>query len=212
MAKRSKTRRTSQRARNSEKQHRQSEQRQSASGQQSENQMASQVQSMGSQVQSMASMARRPTVAILDEGMKAANAMRGAANANPFEPMERFIRAFMPWLNPWVAAMPTSPKLDVIDRDSSVLVRAEVPGVNKGKLEVEASDTSLTIKGEVKQEQTSGDERYRIAEISHGAFERTVSLPSEVDSTKAKATFRDGVVEVMLPKVDRSRPHNLKLG
>jgi HSP20 family protein len=205
MAKRSKTLRTSQRARNSEKQQRQSEQRQSASSQQSENQMAS-------QVQSMASMARRPTVAILDEGMKAANAMRGAANANPFEPMERFIRAFMPWLNPWVAAMPTSPKLDVIDRDSSVLVRAEVPGVNKGKLEVEASDTSVTIKGEVKQEQTSGDERYRIAEISHGAFERTVSLPSDVDSTKAKATFRDGVVEVMLPKVDRSRPHNLKLG
>jgi HSP20 family protein len=210
MAKRSKTRRTSQRARNSQKQQRQSEQRQSeqrqsASSQQSENLMAS-------QVQSVASMARRPTVAILDEGMKAANAMRGAANANPFEPMERYIRAFMPWLNPWVAAMPASPKLDVIDRDSSVLVRAEVPGVNKGKLEVEASDTSVTIKGEVKQEQTSGDEHYRIAEIRHGAFERTVSLPSDVDSTKAKATFRDGVVEVMLPKVDRSRPHNLKLG
>jgi HSP20 family protein len=135
-----------------------------------------------------------------------------AAKANPFEPMERFMRAFAPleWFMPWMAVSP-APKLDVIDRDSSVLVRAEVPGVPKNHLEVEASDVSVTIKGEVQHDETRDEERYRVSETSRGAFERTVRLPSAVDSTRARATFKDGVVEVMLPKVDRSRAHPLKL-
>ncbi len=136
--------------------------------------------------------------------------MQPAGMANPFEPMERFIQAFMPWLKPF-AAMPPSPRLDVIDGEGSVVVRAEVPGVDKGRLEVEASDTSVTIKGEIEEQSSREDQHYTIAETRRGAFERTVSLPSDVDSTKAKATFRDGVVEVMLPKVDRSRSHSVKL-
>jgi HSP20 family protein len=135
------------------------------------------------------------------------------SSSSAFEPMERFMQAaFMPfaWFRPWLA-VPSAPKLDVIDRDSSVLVRAEVPGVRKNRLEVEASDVSLTIKGEVEHEETREDQRYRIAETSRGAFVRTVHLPSEVDSAKARATFKDGVVEVTLPKLDRSRPHQLKL-
>jgi HSP20 family protein len=143
------------------------------------------------------------TVAILHDA---------AAKANPFEPMERFVRAFTPfeWFKPWMA-LPPAPKLDVIDRDSSVLVRAEVPGVSKNHLAVEASDVSVTIKGEIQHGEAREEEHYRISETTRGAFERTVRLPSEVDSTKARATFKDGVVEVMLPKVDRSRAHQLKL-
>ncbi len=123
------------------------------------------------------------------------------------------MQAFMPfaWLRPWMEMHP-APKLDVIDRDGSVLVRAEVPGVQKSRLEVEASDTAVTIKGEVQHAQAREDaDHYRISEISHGAFERTVQMPTDVDSTKAKATFKDGVLEVMLPKVDRSRSHHVKV-
>jgi HSP20 family protein len=128
------------------------------------------------------------------------------------EPIERFMQAFMPfgWMNPWMSVSAPAPKLDVIDRDSTVVVRAEVPGVRKNDLAVEASDMSVTIKGQVQQEDTSEDEHYRISETSHGTFQRTVQLPSDVDSTRAKATFKDGVVEVILPKVDRSRPHHVK--
>jgi HSP20 family protein len=153
---------------------------------------------------------RERTVAILHEAARQANPL-AAQQANPFEPMERLMQAFMPftWLRPWMS-LPPAPKLDVIDRDSSVLVRAEVPGVQKSHLAVEASDTAVTIKGEIRHDESREDERYRISETSRGAFERTVSLPTEVDSTKAKATFKDGVVEVTLPKVDRSRSHQLK--
>ena len=136
-----------------------------------------------------------------------------AAAANPFEQMERFMQAFMPlmWLRPWMAASPAVPKLDVIDRNGSVLVRAEVPGVHKNHLAVEASDVAVTIKGEVQHGETREDAKgYRVSETSRGAFERTVRLPTDVDSTKAKATFKDGVLEVKLPKVDRSRSHQVK--
>ena len=133
--------------------------------------------------------------------------------ANPYEPMVRLMQAFMPlaWYRPWIAAAAApAPKLDVIDRDGSVLVRAEVPGVQKGQLAVEASDVAVTIKGEVAHDDTRQGEHYRISETSHGTFERTVAMPADVDSTRAKATFKDGVIEVMLPKVDRSRSHHVK--
>jgi len=149
---------------------------------------------------------RQRTVAVLPDSV-----VRG----NPFEPMERLMQAFMPfgWLTPWMGASAPvpAPKLDVIDRDSTVLVRAEVPGVRKTDLAVEASDTYVTIKGAIQQDETREEERYRISEITRGAFERTVQLPTDVDSTRAKATFKDGVVEVELPKVDRSRSHHVKL-
>ena len=83
--------------------------------------------------------------------------------------------------------------------------------MQKSHLAVEASDVSLTIKGEIVQEETQEeDERYRVHETSRGVFERTVRLPADVDSTRAKATFKDGVLEVELPKVDRHRPHHVK--
>jgi HSP20 family protein len=135
------------------------------------------------------------------------------AAVNPFESMERLMQAFMPmaWLRPWMLEVQT-PKLDVIDHDGSVLVRAEVPGVDKDHLAVEASDVAVTIKGEVQHDAMREDaSRHRIFETSHGAFERTVRLPADVDGARAKATFKDGVLEVLLPKVDRSRSHPVKL-
>ncbi len=131
---------------------------------------------------------------------------------NLFQPMERLMQAFMPmaWMRPWMME-PHTPKLDVIDRKDTLLVRAEVPGVDKSHLAVEASDVAVTIRGEVRDEAQEDASRYRFAETTHGTFERTVRLPSDVDSGRAKATFKDGVLEVMLPKIDRSRAHSLKL-
>ena len=101
-------------------------------------------------------------------------------------------------------------RVDVTENENGYVVRAEVPGVNKSHLEVEASDVSLTIKGEMQEERQEEDERYRLHETSRGVFERTVRLPSDCDSTRAKATFKDGVLEVELPKVDRFKPHHVK--
>jgi HSP20 family protein len=144
---------------------------------------------------------------------RAITAATEAAAANPFESMERLMQVFMPmaWLRPWMMEVQT-PKLDVIDRNGAVLVRAEVPGVDKEHLAVEASDVAVTIRGEVQREGMREDgNRRRVFETSHGSFERTVRLPADVDGARAKATFKDGVLEVLLPKVDRSRSHPVKL-
>lgn len=137
-----------------------------------------------------------------------------SATSNPFAPIDRMMQAFMPfaWMNPWMPAQAQelTPKLDIIDRNGSLIVRAEVPGVQKSHLEVQASDVALTIKGEMAEETSEEDDNYRIHETAHGVFERTVRLPGDVDSSRAKATFKDGVLEVEFPKVDRFRPHHVK--
>jgi HSP20 family protein len=93
-----------------------------------------------------------------------------------------------------------SPRVDVIDRDKEVVVHAELPGVEKKDVEVTMSDSTVTIKGtNVKRSEEKKGEYYR-SEISHGTFLRTVTLPAEVDGSKAKAEFKDGILELRVPK------------
>ena len=98
-----------------------------------------------------------------------------------------------------------NPRVDVIDHDNSVVVKAELPGVEKKDLDVTMSDNTVTIKGEVSHERevTKGD--YYRREMSSGLFSRTITLPAEVDGAKAEATYKDGVLELTLPKVAKSK-------
>ena len=120
------------------------------------------------------------------------------------------------WLRPsgWErrsAEMPTVPSVDVIDRDEEVVVRAEVPGYKKEDIEISVADSSLTIKGETKTEEKEEKGDYYRCEISRGAFARTVSLPAAVDDSKAKASMKDGVLELTLPKVEKSKRHTISI-
>src|SRR3989304_789857 len=102
------------------------------------------------------------------------------------------------WGRPF-GEMVALPSGDVIDRDDEVVVRAEVPGYKKEDIEISVSDSSLTIKGEMKAEEKEEKGDYYRCEISHGAFTRTVALPAEVDDSKAKAPMEDGMLELTLP-------------
>jgi HSP20 family protein len=97
------------------------------------------------------------------------------------------------------------PKVDVVDRDEDVLVRAELPGVEKKDLEISTSDTSVTIKATTRHEEKEEKGDYYRCEITRGSFARTVSLPAQVQSDKAKANLKDGVLELTLPKVEKSK-------
>ncbi len=103
------------------------------------------------------------------------------------------------------------PKLDIIDRDAEVVVKAEVPGVNKEDIEISLTGNVLTIKGETKREEKEEKGDYYRCEISRGAFSRTVSLPAEVDESKARASLNDGVLEITLPKTETSKKRIIKL-
>jgi HSP20 family protein len=99
------------------------------------------------------------------------------------------------------------PKVDVIDRDEDILLRAELPGVEKKDLEISTSDTAVTLKATTKHEEKEEKGDYYRCEITRGSFARTVALPARVQSDEAKASLKDGVLELTLPKVEKSKRH-----
>ena len=158
------------------------------------------------------------------EGGKAVELVRPTRALSPFDDMDRWFENFFPrgWMRPSRFDWPSwgelaasvevrAPKVDVIDRDDEVVVRAEVPGVKKGDLAVSVSDNVVTIKGETKREEKKEKGDYYHCEISRGAFTRSVALPHYVDSERAKANFEDGVLELTLPKVEKAKRRTVKI-
>jgi len=92
------------------------------------------------------------------------------------------------------------PSLDVINRDSEVLIRAEVPGFDKKDINVSISDNILTIKGQSSSESKEEKGDYYRHEISSASFARSVTLPGNVDESKVVANLKNGILEVTLPK------------
>jgi len=150
-------------------------------------------------------------------------AQRGMTPRSPFDEMERMMdrmfESFLPRLRwrPWgvpeVAAAEAGdvrlPNVDVIERDEEVLVRAELPGVEKKDIDVSVSDASVTITATPRATEERGE--YYCCEIGTLPYARTVQLPVEVDSGKAKASFRDGLLELRLPKTEHARRRAIEI-
>jgi len=126
------------------------------------------------------------------------------------------------WLRPFREAWPElarleetfgmgMPRVDVLDRDEEILVRAEVPGVEKKDLQVDLSGQLLTIHGERRREEKEEKGEYFRSEIAHGVFSRTIRLPEDVALDKAKAEFKDGILEVHLPKTHRTERRRIEV-
>jgi len=138
---------------------------------------------------------------------------------SPFEEMDRWMDQmskgfFHPTRWEW-PSMPqlraSMPKVDVIDRDNEILIRAEVPGVKKEDLEISMTDNTVTIKGATSHEEKEEKGDYYRHEISKGSFTRTVALPGDVDNDKAKTSFKDGVLELTVPKVEKAKRKTIKV-
>lgn len=163
-------------------------------------------------------MAKTPKKANSDKKQEMTQQTAQARPLTPFEEMDRFFDSFFPrrWMHPFRWDMPSleqlgapfdmkMPRVDVIERDNEVVVKAEMPGVDKDDLDVSVTDTSVTIKGETSHEEKEEKGDYFRSEIHRGSFSRTVALPADVDSDKATATFRDGILELTIPKVEKSK-------
>ena len=143
--------------------------------------------------------------------------LQKAGAMQPFEQMERLFDEFFGrgWIRPLrferMSELAPWPKLDIIDRDNEVLVRAEVPGVKKEELELSVTGNLFTIKGQTKREEKEEKGDYYRSEVSQGSFSRTVTLPAEVTEVGAKAEIKDGRLELTLPKLEKSKKRAIKI-
>lgn len=98
-----------------------------------------------------------------------------------------------------------TPLLDVLDEEGEIVVRAELPGVSKDDIDVRVTNATLTIKAEKRQEKKVERTRYYFGEREFGSIFRAIELPAVIKSAAATASFRDGVLEIHLPKTEEAK-------
>jgi HSP20 family protein len=103
------------------------------------------------------------------------------------------------------------PAIEIYEEKDDVIIKADVPGMKKEDLDINISGTLLTIKGEKKQEEEVKKKGYYYSERSYGSFLRTIDLPKEVQIDKARAHFKDGVLELRLPKTEEAKRKDVKI-
>jgi HSP20 family protein len=141
---------------------------------------------------------------------------------HPFQEMDRLFEDFFPrgWFRSireeWPkfaelghGAFERVPKADLVDRDEEVVIRVEMPGVEKKDLEVTMTETSVTVKGMTRREQKAEDGEIRRCEIHCGTFSRTVPLPAYVDSDKVQASFKDGILQIRMSKREKAERRSI---
>ncbi len=131
--------------------------------------------------------------------------------SNPFallrkemdELFDNFFQGFD--LEPWGGRLGAfSPDIDIVENDKEIKVKAELPGMDEKDIEVSINEDTLTIRGEKKEEQEDKGKDYYRMERSYGSFTRTIPLPVEVETDKAEAKFKKGVLTVVLPKTAKA--------
>ena len=107
------------------------------------------------------------------------------------------------------ASFPTG--LDVYREKDELVVKAELPGIKKKDLDISLEDDLLTIKAEKKQEEVTEDATYYISERRFGQYSRTIALPFHVDAEKISATFKNGLLEMRLPRADKAETKRIEI-
>lgn len=104
-----------------------------------------------------------------------------------------------------------TPSVDVSETDKEFVIKAEIPGVKKEDVKVTVENGMLTIKGERKMEKEEKGKKFHRVECSYGSFVRSFRIPDGVDESKVKAEFKDGVMNVALPKSEKTKSKALEI-
>jgi HSP20 family protein len=108
-------------------------------------------------------------------------------------------------------AVTWAPAVDIVEEKGEYIVKAELPGLTKDDIDISVQGNIVTIKGEKKQEKEVKEGSYYSLERSFGRFERSFELGAEIDASKVKATFKDGVLELVLPQSESAKPKQIKV-
>jgi HSP20 family protein len=102
-----------------------------------------------------------------------------------------------------------SPPVDIYETDEALVMKAELPGFSKDDIGIELKENTLVIKGERKHEDEVKEGNYHRRERTYGAFQRSFMLPATVDREKVSASYKDGILELRLPKAVEAQPKRI---
>jgi HSP20 family protein len=101
--------------------------------------------------------------------------------------------------------------LDIAESENEYVVKASLPGIHLNDLEITYANNTLTIKGEIQEEQELEEARYHLRERSYGSFARSITLPAGVESDKIEANYAAGVLTLRLPKAEEIKPKRIAI-
>ncbi|NOY55001.1 MAG: Hsp20/alpha crystallin family protein [Actinobacteria bacterium] len=135
--------------------------------------------------------------------------MRALLRYDPFSvarDLDQFFEGFgTPVDRPWI------PRVDVFDREDALIVRTELPGMRSEDIDVTIENSELVISGSRSFDQEEEGKGYHRREIAHGEFQRAIYLPDEYDADKISAAYRDGILEISIPKRPEVLPKKVKV-
>jgi len=127
---------------------------------------------------------------------------------NPFREIDNFSRDISNFTDfsslRFLGGM-SSPRVDVFQTDTEVVVKAEIPGISKEDLNVYVDENSIRLSGQYKRDNEFKDENIFRSERYYGKFSRTIPLPVEIKSEQAKAEYKDGILSITVPKVEPTK-------
>ena len=103
------------------------------------------------------------------------------------------------------------PAVNIYDDGESYMVRAELPGIDKEKLDISAKEDQIVIRGERAIKTAGDDANYHRREREGGEFRRAVSLPQTINNDKVMASYQNGVLEIRAPRSERSKPKKIEV-
>ena len=104
-----------------------------------------------------------------------------------------------------------SPSVDIFETEGEIVVKAELPGMDRKDIQLNLENNVLSLRGERKFQKETKDDNYHRIERSYGVFSRSFSIPATVDEERIRADYKDGVLKIVLPKKDQAKPKQIKI-
>ncbi len=102
-----------------------------------------------------------------------------------------------------------APPVDIYETENEIVLKAELPEIDQKDIEIKVEDNTLTIRGERRFDQETKKENYHRIERAYGKFSRSFSLPNTIDQEKIKASYKDGILKLVMPKKEEKKPKQI---
>jgi HSP20 family protein len=124
---------------------------------------------------------------------------------------DRFLEEPFPRRGEWLASLRHIPAMDMYDLNGSIAVDVALPGIKPEEVEVNVVGNVLTVKGEHKSKEEVKEEDYHRREVHYGTFTRSIELPTYIDTEKVEARFEDGMLTILVPKMQEAKPKRIEI-